>query len=127
MYAKNIMGALVGLSLFGMLGTAAEAVTIDFGAADIPAYGVSSTVYTEDGFDFTILSGAEWGISNVSGNPGAALVAGYSAAVGIGDTISVKRVAGGLFTFDSFDFHSFLDGLLSDTVNLLGLVSGSQT
>ena len=29
MYAKNIMGALVGLSLFGMLGTAAEAVTID--------------------------------------------------------------------------------------------------
>src|SRR4030095_14703417 len=86
------------------------------------------TTYTEDNFQFTVVSGTEWGIVTNAGNPPSALAVGNTGPIGIGDTISVMQVGGGLFSFASLDFSAFNAAFApSDVVNLIGLVNGVQT
>jgi hypothetical protein len=121
---KNLAAAVIAASL---LCTApfARAVTIDFGNTVDQPFSPTET-YTEDNFQFTVVSGVAWAIRNTHGNPPSGLAAGDANAIGIGDTISVMQVGGGLFTFATVDFAAFRNGL-SDGVDLIGLVNGVQT
>jgi len=111
-----IAGALLSASV-------ANAATITFGNTVNDPFLPTET-YVEQGFQFTVVSGSQWEISSVVGNPPSALSEGAGAAGSIGNTISVVRVGGGLFTFASVDFSSWA-GALSDGVDLIGLVGGN--
>jgi len=105
--------------------TASHAAIVDFGNTVNNPFSPTET-YTEDGFQFTVISGAVWGIQSNVGNPPSGLAAGNSGPIAIGDTISVTRIGGGLFTFTAVDYASF-SGSLSDGVNLVGFVGNVQT
>ena len=121
---KHLAFFLIAASLL-CTASFARAVTIDFGTTDDNPFSPTET-YTEDNFRFTVVSGSEWAITNQGGNPASALGAGAQNAVGIGDTISVMQLGGGLFSFTALDFASFRPQP-SDGVNLIGLVNGVQT
>lgn len=117
--------AAFAASLLFVAPTLARGAVIDFGTTPNTKLPPGST-YVEDGFQLTSVSGSRWAIYAALGHPGSALIAGDTGSIGVGDTISIVRVGGGLFTFDAVDFASFLSGQ-SDAVNLVGLVGGSQT
>jgi len=118
-------GALLAAVLYATVSAGAHAAIIDFGNADDFPFASPDT-YTEDGFRFTAVSGSQWELTPVAGNPSSALAVGASDAIGIGDVISVARVGGGLFTFTAVDYASFF-GSFTDGVNLIGLVNNVQT
>ena len=122
---KHLAAAVIATSL---LCTApfTRAVTIDFGNT-VDFDFLPTETYTEDNFQFTVVSGNQWAIRNTTGNPPSGLIAGDTNAIGIGDTISVMQLGGGLFSFTAFDFASFSDGEQSEGVNLIGFVDGIQT
>lgn len=120
---KHLAAAAIAASLL-CAAPFARAVTIDFGNTPNT---FPLTTYTEDNFQFTVLSGNQWAIANFVGNPPSALVAGFSGPIGTGDTISVMQLGGGLFTFASLDFASIADGSQTDGVSLIGFVNGVQT
>ena len=100
-------------------------MTIDFGnTLDFP-FSPTET-YAEDNFQFTVISGVQWAIQQNRGNPPSALVAGAVGPIGIGDTISIMQVGGGLFSFTALDFAAF-SSFQSDGVSLIGFVNGVQT
>jgi hypothetical protein len=123
-HLKYLAATVIAASLL-VTAPFARAVTIDFGSTDIGNFLPTDT-YTEDNFQFTVVSGGQWGIVDFNGNPPSGLVVGISGPVGSGDTISVMQIGGGLFTFTALDFAS-RTGAQTDGVDLIGLVSGVQT
>lgn len=123
---RKAAGPFVFLLLVSVMAGRAHAAVIDFDNYFDLHFDPGET-YTEDGFTFAVVSGSTWAIRCGYGNPPCTLVAGLREPVGIGDTISVTAVDGGLFTFDAVDFGSALDGFLSDGVDFLGLENGVQT
>jgi hypothetical protein len=124
---KHLVAVIIAASLL-CASPFARAVTIDFDTATNIPFTPTET-YTEDSFQFTVVSGSAWAINPTptAGNPASGLVVGYGAAIGIGDTISVVQVGGGVFTFTALDFASAGNLQQSDGVNLIGYVNGVQT
>lgn len=122
---KHLAAAVIATSLL-CIAPFTRAVTIDFGNTNDVPFSPTET-YIEDNFQFSVVSGNRWAIVNTVGNPPAALVVGSGGAIGIGDTISVMQIGGGLFTFTALDFASAGSGSQSDGVDLIGFVNGVQT
>jgi hypothetical protein len=118
--------AMIVIAVFLFSTPRADAAVIDFGTSVIEDFNPGD-VYGEDGFAFLVVSGTTFAILGDDGNPASGLAAGFPFPVGIGDTISVTRQGGGLFTFDAFDFASISELLSSHAVNLFGRVNGVQT
>ena len=116
-----VAGALAMSLLLG----STQAAVIEFGTTDV-VLGPDDT-YSEDGFDFTVDSGLEFGIRASDGNPPAGLIVGVQSSATSGDTISVMAETGQLFTFNSFEFASGEDAQQSDSVNFRGFVNSVQT
>lgn len=100
------------------------AATIDFETFPTGQFTTGTSV-VEAGFQVTSQSGNEFYI-NTNGNPGQQLSIGSAGPVGAGDTIRITREGGGTFTFESFDLRSWIASN-SDAIDLVGLVSGTQT
>jgi VPDSG-CTERM motif len=121
---KYLAAAVIAASL---LCTApfTRAATIDFGNTPTSQF---TTTYTEDNFQFTVVSGTHWWFADNVGNPPSALEAGHNSTIGVGDTISVMQLGGGLFSFAALDYSEIFQGFgASIGVNLIGLVNGVQT
>ena len=119
---KNLLIATIA-ALFASTASA-NATTIDFGDYNDTNFGNGDT-YSEDGYTFTHDSGDEFAITAWPGDVyGSSLFVGYSAQAEPGDTISIKRSNGELFTFDSVQYRSGLNGSISEGMKLVGLVEG---
>lgn len=121
----RIAALSAGLALAASLFAAApaDATTITFTAASNAFNLPIGLVHTEAGYSFSVTSGTEWGFVGI-GNPGQALHAGSTTAIGIGDILTISRADGGDFTFDAFDYRS-RSNLPSDGVMFQGLLDGS--
>jgi hypothetical protein len=108
----------------GVLTGTSRADIITFDSLNIVPFTGSET---EGAFTYKVISGSQWGISNLAGNPASCLSTGPNAPPSPGDEIDFFLTGGGLFTFDSIDFRGFQNGSQSDTVNLIGEVGGVQT
>jgi hypothetical protein len=123
MKRATLMMAALAL-LFGGVGQA-KADTITFGNLNSNPLTGS---HTEGAFTYQVVSGSQWAVVNNKGNPASALTEGVSVVPNVGDTINFFLTGGGKFTFDSFDFASFVTaGSQGDTLNFIGQVGGVKT
>ena len=124
---RNLVFATCAALFASMVSAQASTVTIDFGTHDDPDFNVGE-IYSENNYNFTTVSGNQFGIyagwSSPIGNDPSGLSIGQSGLASIGDTISITALDNQLFEFHSVDYASWKEGQQSSTVKLVGLVNG---
>ncbi len=119
---KTALGSMIAVAITSVV-IPATATTITFENLDINPLTDSQT---EGDFTYEVISGNVWVILPGNGNPASSLTPGFNSPPFAGDTIEFFLTDGGLFTFDSFDFASFITST-SNTVNFFGEVDSVDT
>ena len=136
MTRKYFFAIMVALCT-SIISAQAATVTIDFGTHDDEDFDVDE-IYSEDNYEFTVLSGIDFAIyggnNRPIGNEPSGLAIGRSSNGAVDDTISITARDNSLFQFYSFDYASYCDvsggGACADVgptvIKLVGLVNGYE-
>jgi len=123
--AARLSALLLALAAFAVTGPAEALGPLDFQSFPSGQWSAGQS-HVENGFRLEVVSGDSFGVGSMQGNR--YFAAGWGTSTQPGHVVSIRRVDGGRFRFDTFDVMSSTDNteFWADSVRFVGRVNGMQ-